>query len=58
MYGKRIHVAEVIDIIWTEYFRSEDCLSDFHEFDMNSVEIKCLGSLVLRALWWDIRTGG
>jgi len=40
MYGKGVHVAEVIFVIWTEYFRSVDCWFDFHEFNMNSVEVR------------------
>jgi hypothetical protein len=39
MYGKGIHVAEFISIIWTEYFVSGDCWFDFHEFGMNNVEV-------------------
>jgi len=36
---KKFMSAEVISVIWTEYFRSDDGWFDFHEFYMNSVEV-------------------
>jgi hypothetical protein len=39
MYGREICVAEVIYVIWTECFKSENFDWIFMEFGMNIVEV-------------------